>query len=147
MGLDVTGLLDAVQSDIMALGLFERVNTHEPKNAPGHGLTCAIWAQSINTFRQRSGLDTTSAQVTFNVRIYSTMIQEPQDAIDPEVMRAVDVILNAFNGDFTLGGQPGYVDLMSITSTAGYITIDKTAYRVMTITLPVIVDDVWNQEA
>lgn len=147
MGLDVTGLFDAVQSDIMALGLFERVNTHEPKNAPGHGLTCSVWVQNVATYPLRSGLDITSARVTFNVRIYSNMLQEPQDAIDPEVLHAVDVILNAFNGDFTLGGQPGHIDLMNITAAAGYAPVDKTMYRVITINLPVNVDDVWNQEA
>lgn len=145
MSINSRALLDAVQSNIMELGLFDRVNTHEPKNAPGHGLTCAIWVESINAEARYSGLAATSARVTFSIRIYLNMLKEPQDSIDPEVMEGTDAILNALNGDFSLGGDANYVDLAGMSSRAGFATIDKAMYRVMTITAPVVVADVWEQ--
>ena len=42
----VATLFDRVQSHAMTLALFESVNTHEPKSAPGSGIRCAIWVQS-----------------------------------------------------------------------------------------------------
>ena len=48
MALDTQGILDRLASHAMTLGVFDRVNTHEPKNAPGRGITCAIWVERID---------------------------------------------------------------------------------------------------
>jgi hypothetical protein len=151
MSLDASTILNEVQSHAMSSGLFERVNGHEPKNAPGNGLTAAVWAQDIAPVRG-SGLASTSARVVFNVRIYSSMLQEPQDAIDPQILNAVDVLMTAYSGDFTLGGNVRNIDLLgqtgqALSALAGYINQDNKMYRVMTIALPVIVNDVWEQVA
>lgn len=147
MALDTTGILDKVVSHAMASGRFDRVNQHEPKNAPGHGLTCAVWANQIGPARG-SGLAATSALVVLNVRIYTNMLAEPQDAIDPRVADATDALFNAYIGGFTLGGTVQAVDVrgmagIPIAALAGYINIGGVLYRCMTITLPVIVNDVW----
>ena len=150
MSLNVIGLLAAIESHALSLGRFDRVNTHEPKNAPGSGLTCAIWADRIEPARGASGLAATTSRVTFNIRVYTSMLQEPQDAIDPAVMEAVDALMAAYSGDFELGGQARNVDLLGQTGTpmqaqAGYLTIGSTMYRVVTVTLPVLVNDLWEQ--
>lgn len=135
----------------MTLGLFDRVNQHEPKNKPGRGLTCAVWVDRIEPARGRSGLATTDARVTFNVRVYTTMLQNPQDAIDPAVMDAVDLLFEAYSGDFQLGDESRWIDLLGATqghelmAQSGYINIDNIVFRVMTITVPVIVENAWTQ--
>lgn len=148
--MEVDAITDAVVSHAAASGHFERVNQHEPKNAPGNGLTCAVWVQGIAPIPQGSGLDTTSGRLLFNVRIYSNMLQEPQDGIDPNVLKAVDELMRLYSGDFTLDGLIKNVDLlgmygMAMTAQAGYLTIGDTMYRVMTINLPLIVNDLWGQ--
>lgn len=150
--MDVTPILDAVQSHALSLGLFERVNTHEPKNAPGNGLTAAIWADRIAPIPGASGLAASTGLVTFMVRIYSNMLQEPQDAIDPNLLAAVDTLIATYSGDFELGGSVRNIDLLgqhgpALSAQAGYINHDNKLYRVMTITLPVVVNDVWSQVA
>ncbi len=152
MPLDITTLLDRAVSHAMAAGLFERVNGHEPKNAPGAGLTAALWAQNIGPARRASGLDSTTIRLELAVRLYSSLQQEPQDAIDPELLAALDVLLAAYSGDFTLGDAVRQVDLLGAYGTplgaqAGYLAHDGVVYRVFTITLPLIVNDLWNQEA
>jgi hypothetical protein len=147
-GLDTDVILNQVISHAMASGFFDRVNTHEPKNAPGNGLTCAVWANRIRA--AKSGLDITSALLVVNVRIYSNMLQEPQDAIDPHVIEATDALFNAYIGDFTLGGNIRHVDVrgvegVALEALAGYITIGNTMYRCMTITLPLVINDVWTE--
>lgn len=151
MSLDATGLFDKVVSHALASGLFERVNSHEPKSSPGHGLTAAVWVQTIEPLR-RSGLAATSARVTLFVRIYSSMLAEPQDAIDPAILSAASVLFEAYSGDFDLGATTRNVDLLGssgvgLSAQAGYVPIDNKVYRAMTITLPVLVNDVWEQVA
>jgi hypothetical protein len=151
MAINSQALIDALASHAMATGHFDQVNQHEPKSKPGRGLTCAVWIDRIEPARGRSGLTSTTARVTFNVRIYQNFIKQPQDMIDPEVMEAADVLMEAYSGDFTLGGEAAFVDLMGASQghplfgQSGYINIDNHVYRVFTMVVPVIVNDAWPQ--
>lgn len=144
-------LIDRLASHAMTLGLFDRVNQHEPKSAPGRGLTCAVWIDRIEPARGRSGLASTDARVVFNVRVYTNMLQNPQDAIDPQVMHATDKLFEAYTGDFQLGDDSRFIDVLGMTqghplfAQSGYINIDNRVQRVMTITVPVIVSAAWTQ--
>ena len=141
---------DRVVSHAMTLGVFERVNGHEPKSAPGNGASCAVWVDSIGPIVGRSGLSSTSALFVVNARAYSSMLQEPQDAIDPNITKAIGALINAYSGDFTLGGLVRCVDLLGMSGTAlraqaGYLTQDGKLFRVMTVTVPIIINDVFDQ--
>ena len=148
-GLGAQGLVDALVTHAQASGRFETVNSHEPKSAPGNGLRVAIWADKVTPVRT-SGLNITSALVTLMVRVYSNMVSEPQDAIDPEIVGAVDVLMAAYSGDFELGGLAREVDLLGaygagLSAQAGYLNQDGRLYRVVTITVPILVNDAWTQ--
>ncbi|MFI9235769.1 hypothetical protein [Streptomyces sp. NPDC053079] len=151
MALDINGIVDSVISHAMASGYFERVNGHEPQNAPGNGLTAAVWVDGITPVRT-SGLGTASARLIFNVRLYTPMVQEPADAIDPNLTAATDALMRAYIGDFQLGGTVRQVDVLgqhgaALEARAGYIQQDGALLRVITITLPVIVNDLWDEVA
>lgn len=148
--MDSQAIIDAIVSHAAALGRFERVNAHEPKSPPGSGLSCAVWVDRIAPVAS-SGLAATSALVVVNVRVYTNMLTEPADAIDPALMQAVDALLAALSSDLDLGGQVRCVDLIGQTGTAlsaqaGYLTQDSRLYRVMTVTVPLIVNDAWTQQ-
>lgn len=150
--LDIDELLSRVVSHALESGLLERVNTHEPKSAPGTGISAAVWVDRIGPVPAGSGLTSTTGLLTLMVRLYSNMLADPQDAIDPNVTKAVDYLLGAYSGDFELGDQVRNVDLLGQAGTplaaqAGYINIDHVLYRVMTITLPLIINDLWDQAA
>jgi hypothetical protein len=150
--MDITGIVNQVVSHAASTGLFERVNTHEPKNAPGNGLTCAVWADQITPVAAASGLDATTGSVILNVRLYTSMLQQPYDAIDPNLVAAVDTLMSAYSGAFTLNGEVRNVDLLGahgtqLSARAGYINQDGKVYRVMTIMLPLIINDLWLQAA
>lgn len=150
MTIAIESILDQVVSHAMTTGLFERVNTHEPKNAPGSGLSAAIWVDSIGPVPQGSGLMSTTGRVALHIRLFANMLQEPQDAIDPNMIKAVDVLMGRYSGDFELGSSVRNVDLLGqagapLSAQAGYINQDGKLYRVMTILLPVIVNDLWDQ--
>ena len=150
MAVDVTGILGKIVDHASSSGYFDRVNTHEPKSAPGNGVSCVIWVQRIAPVPAGSGLQATTGLLEFSVRVMTNMISEPMDEIDPNIIRAVDHLLGAYSGDFELGGEVRNVDLLGQAGTpmsaqAGYINIDHKLYRVMTITLPLIVNDLWAQ--
>ena len=155
MGFDqaaVDSLFDQVVSNAMELGIFRSVNSHEPKSAPGDGLRCAIWVDEIIPLPQASGLNVTTGKVTLNVRIYGNMLTKPEDEIDPRLSTAATTLLSEYSGAFTLGETVRNIDLLGafgapLGARAGYMTIDSHMYRVMTITLPVVVNDMWDQVA
>ena len=146
----VNSLFDQVVSEVMQLGVFETVNTHEPKSAPQNGLHASVWMDSIAPTGRASGLAAISGVVTLMIRCYSSMLQQPLDAIDPNLMYASSTIINAFSGEFTLGGTVRDVDLLgmygrSLSAQAGYLSIDNKMFRVMTITVPVVINDMFSE--
>ena len=148
----VRALTAAVESIAMATGQFRRVNTHEPKSAPGSGLTCAIWAQEISPIPAASGLASSSGYVVMNARVYGSTLQKPEDEIDPRLMSAATALIGAYSADFTLGGTVRNIDLLGeygqrLGSVAGYLNMASTIYRIMTVSVPCIVNDMWNQVA
>jgi hypothetical protein len=151
MGVNSQDIFDRLADHALASGIFDRVNQHEPKNKPGRGLTCARWVDRVEPARARSGLTATSARVVVNVRIYTNMLQNPQDAIDPAVLDATDKMMELYTGDFELGSDERFIDVLGMTqghaldAQSGYINIDNMTYRVMTISVPVIVNDAWTQ--
>lgn len=151
MSLDIVGLVDAVASHAASLGEFERVAQHEPENTGGGGLTFALWVDRLGAVRS-SGLASTSARVVLFLRIYSSAEAAPMDEIDPRVTVATDALMRAYVGDFTLGGLVRQVDVrgehgIDLEARAGYLeSRDGALMRVMTITLPLIVNDLWPEE-
>jgi hypothetical protein len=150
-GFDPTAIQDIIVSHAKRLGVFERVHAHEPKSAPLKGFTAAIWADHIEPIKA-SGLDATSCRVNYSVRVYGNMTKEPQDGIDREILDAVTKLMAAYSGDFTFENEARHVDLLgaygpALSAQAGYLNQDNRLFRVMTINLPIIFDDVFEQEA
>jgi hypothetical protein len=154
--IDSRAIVDAVASHAAASGHFDSaVNKHEPKSPPGHGLSASVWAQRLRPVPAASGLRSTSALLVLNLRVQAGMLQEPQDDIDPYILDAVDALMIAYSGDFTLGGLVRNVDLLgqsgvALAAEAGYLTIGGQQggmYRVMVITIPMIINDAWEQSA
>jgi len=152
MPLDATGLTNQLTGHALALGVFDRVNAHEPKSAPGNGVTLALWFQRMDPVPASSGLNITTGRVEFNGRLMTTMLAEPQDAIDPQLLQALDLYVAALSGDFDLGSTVRNVDLLGAAGTplsavAGYLNQDNKLFRVYLVTIPLIVNDLWTQAA
>lgn len=148
----VTAITAALESAAQKLGLFDRVNAHEPRNAPGTGLSLAIWMGPFTPLPRVSGLASTSVRAQFEARCYLSAEQRPLDGIDPTVTGAMAQFFSALSGGFTLSGQVMEVDLLGaygtpLSGTAGYIEQDGKFFRVMNLIIPVIVDGTFGQAA
>lgn len=150
MTLDLTTISAAVQSHALASGWFDTVNGHEPKNAPGNGLSASVWVESCGPVARRSGLAASAARVELNIRVMTSMLAEPQDDIDPALLGAADALFAAYSGDFTLGGSVAEIDLLGqygtpLSGRAGYLNQDGKLFRAFVITLPFVLNDLWTQ--
>jgi hypothetical protein len=146
----VNALVSGVESIAMTTAQFRSVSGHEPKSAPGSGLRLSIWAQSIEPIAAASGLASTSGYVVLNARAYGNILSQPEDDMDPRLMTAATVLIGAYSADFTLGGLVRNIDLLGtygqrLGAQAGYLTIGGTVYRIMTLTIPCVVNDMWDQ--
>lgn len=152
----VEQILQRVEDHAAVLGYFEAVNGHEPKRAPQTGgLTAAVWLDRLTPVPS-SGLDATSVRVTVQGRIYTSMLAEPQDAIDPAMSRAATAWFAALVGDLQLRGPAGDAPLLRnidvrgqhgvpLDAVAGYVEQDKKLLRAYTITIPCIVNDLFEE--
>jgi hypothetical protein len=151
MSLDFSPALDKIESLIAATGLFEIVNLHEPKNAPGDGLNVAVFLNAIGPVPNESGQASTTGRVVFIARVFGPMLEEPADMIDKNLGHAASAIMEALSGDFELGSNVKYVDLLGASGTplsalGGYMEISKKMFRIMDVTIPIIINDIWAQE-
>jgi len=149
----VNGVFDEIVSHALATGRFDYVNQHEPKNAPHNGVQCSVWIQYIRPVRS-SGMNATSGLVVLNARIYMDMRQQPMDSIDPNITVATADLLNVLSSDYQLGGASGVrnIDLLGaegqpLDATAGYLELDRNMFRTVTINIPVVLNDMFQQAA
>lgn len=152
MSLAVSDIYAQVVSHAKRLGVFNQVLTHEPKGAPGDGITCAIWLGSLEPIPLVSGLAVTSLRLELSIRIYENFKSQPEDEIDKRLLDATSKLMEAYTGDFQLGGTVMDVDLLGAHGTplealGGYLLQDSTQYRVVVMTLPIIIADVYTQTA
>ena len=148
----INAIFDAVVSLALQSGRFDSVNQHEPKSAPGTGITCSIWMQQIRPVPRASGLAATTGLLILYERLYTSFLSQPYDMIDPAVTSATVDLIGRMSADFDFGeiasvrnvdllGQTGH----SLSAQAGYVEIDRRMYRIMTITIPIIVNDMFAQ--
>lgn len=147
---DIPAIQAGLISHALGLGLFSDVSGHEPKAAPIGGVHGALWVDEIGPARARSGLTSTTIRLGFNFRVGANMLDEPQDDIDVKVLVAASALMSAYSNDFELGGQVMEIDLLGahgipLSAKAGYLNQDSKLYRVMVITIPLIVNDVFAQ--
>lgn len=147
-------ITEVLQSHAMKLGRFDNVFGAEPKAKPGTGVNAAIWVQSFYPRSAPHGLATTSMVLTMTFRVYTDLFAEHPDVIDPRMMEAVGQFITLVSADFTLDGMSNVqaVDLAGAFSNglggqAGYAEISGTMFRIFTVDIPIILNDVFEQVA
>lgn len=143
-------LFDAARTTALKLGVFAKVNGHEPKNPPGQGMTLSMWLDELRPI-PTSGLASTSAVLVLGARIQTPMIQEAQDAVEIGVAATAVALVGGLHADLRAGGLLRTIDVFGgesgirLEGKAGYLTHDQKEYRVFTLRIPMVVNDVWAQ--
>lgn len=142
---------DRIASLAQSLGYFDQVMLHEPKNAPGKGLSLAVFGGEFTPV-QTSGLNSTSVRFVLNAQLRCSMTREPQDDIDLDLIEAADALCAEISGDFDLGAGVRSVDLLGqhgagMGGAYGYIDQDGHKYRVLELQVPLLINDVFVQSS
>lgn len=148
--MNVDAIRDALISHALSLGLFQNVSGFEPKVAQPTGLSGALWLAGIGPAQRRSSLVDTTVRLEFSFRVGTNMLTEPQGDTDGLILVATCALMQAYSGDFELGGEICNIDLLGaygppMAAQAGYLNQDSVLSRVMVITIPMIVNDLFHQ--
>lgn len=147
-----SAVTSALETVLGRLGGIERINKHEPKNAPGNGITAALWPISKGPARGASGLDSTTLLCVMRCRLFRDGMAEPLDMIETDMMDAADDICEAMSAHFTLAGLAREVDLLGAFGNplgwvTGWANVSGTHFRIIDVTIPLILNDQYDQEA
>jgi len=151
----IAGIFNELDSHVQTLGYFDVVQMHEPKSALPNGptgLACSMFLTGLAPYAIASGLAATSARIEMTARIHRSFLAVPENLIDINMAMATAATMSSLSGDFDLGGTIRNVDLLGaagqpLSARAGYVTVDKTVYRIMDIVVPMIVNDAFTQAA
>lgn len=140
-------LFTSVQSLAQELGLLQKIDTHEPENAPGTRLYGSITLGPMRPVAAASGLAAVSIEVTLILRVWSWAMQRPLDDVDPEVLATMAALMSALAGAFTLSETVRNVDLFSLVATPVWAEFEGKQFRVMELPAPIIINDVFAEVA
>lgn len=143
------GVLATVLDVVAKTGKFEAVIGYEPLSAPTERLTAAVFiADEWAPIAESSGLAAADARLVVMVRIMRRALTEPIGDVDLDALEAADAVMDALCADFTLGDSVRQIDVLGnsgqqLSVQPGWATIDKTIFRLMDITVPVEINNVW----
>lgn len=138
-------LVDRAASWAGKTGAFGAVGTEEPMTPPvGSNIVTGLWHQSMQPARS-SGLAAVSFRVTLMMR---ALIRANVTGRDKIMRRATDAFMLALLGDLSLDGACRTVDVFGsegqqLSATTGYVMAADVPLRSTTITIPVIVNDLY----
>lgn len=146
--------MDKLISHALSLGHLSSVNEVDIASNPGNSdLIGILYFRGARPIGAGSGLNSTSVVVEFTMRLVRSVNTDPLGQIDPQMVDAMDTLMNAYSGDFTLDGAISYVDLLgehgqALDADSGFLKItEDLTYRIIDITIPCVIHDVWIQEA
>lgn len=143
---DILPTMRSVQSKAAESGYFHTVELGEPKSSlQGHGMEAYIWMDSVAV--AGTTLNYAIEIHTVTLRLYMPMLTGDTLEDEVEMDAAVNQVKRNLAADFDLGGTVRNVDFAGqhsggLESVTGFVDLSGTQYRIVDITLPVIVDDI-----
>lgn len=140
----IRSTLKAVQNYLAASGWVRTAQVGEPKSPPGEGVTAAVFMSNWSVAQLT--LSTTIEVHTVTLRFYRNMLQTPTEDIEFELARILSEVTSDLLGEFDLGATIRNVDAggqygQGLSARWGYVDVGGTLYRLVDLTLPLIVDD------
>lgn len=159
MALDPKAILQlyaALGDQARTLGVFDTVNGAEPDNPPGRGLSCSIMLGPLGPLPRASGLAATSTLIEFTARIEVPRSKKDPEQTDRDLLYACLQLMGAYSAGFQLDAAAAAavrnIDLLGaygpgLSMKPGWITAGEVPYRMADISLPIVLNDTFAQEA
>jgi hypothetical protein len=150
--LQVDAIMAKVVSVVESLAVVETVNGGDNIHVVGAGLRASVSPERIASPPGSSGLDSASVVLTVRVRLFDRVFPTPVDEFSTDLLKAIGKVCGAYLGGFTLGGLVRDIDLhgrhgQAMTVQAGYMDVPDGTCRVMTLLLPLVIDNAWEEVA
>lgn len=150
-GLSLAELVEALAQHAHDTHLFDRVAPFETADPTGQRLTFDVWLGRIGPARGRSGLDSTSLRVEMVGRVTVGMARKQPETIDTDLAQAVAALMAAYTGDLDLGVPGCELDALGaygdpLGGQGGYWAHNGQGYRTFDLTIPIVVDDAFDQD-
>ena len=134
--------LQVIQSYLIASG-YTTASVGEPKSPPSE-IHAAIFMTSTSVVRLMLNGATEELHVA-TVRLHENMLGEPQEDIEFLMAERASKIMEDLFADFELGGNVRNIDAAGINGAPvradwGYNDVGGKMYRIIDITIPMVVD-------
>ncbi len=148
---EIRATLKVIQSHIAASGYAPLNQIGEPKGALATrdrlGASVHLGTGIVN--RAALGGGTEERHIVI-VRFYMNALAEPQEDIEFLLSEGVSKVSEALIGDFTLGSTVRNIAIageagQALAYESGYLDISGTMYRIVDLTVPMIVDNAVTQ--
>uniref|UniRef100_A0A6M3XKI5 Uncharacterized protein n=1 Tax=viral metagenome TaxID=1070528 RepID=A0A6M3XKI5_9ZZZZ len=140
----IKATLQAISSYIQASGYVQKSTIGEPESPPGERLAASVYMGNISIVSLT--LNTTIEVHTVILRLYMDMLAEPTEGIEFKLAEVVSGIFHDLLGEYDLGTTIRNVDAGGIygsplRATWGYVDVGGKMYRIVDMSIPLIVDD------
>lgn len=138
-----------IQTTLEQIRDYIRDNDRAERCEIGHRLSAPTEKTYVAVFLDRAQVVETTLASTIElhvvtIRYYQQTAGQDLEAVELNLAKQAELILEDLLGDYDLGGTVRAVDVGGSYGTAPQVTfewIEETTYRVAEITLPLIVDD------
>lgn len=140
----IKATLDALRSYLAAEGWFGSVTIGEPKAPPSsERMAAALFMANISTIPITLARSMELHGVT--LRIYRNTLNDPEEQVETDLADAMSKFMTDIEGDWQLGGAIHHIDTSGaissgVSGTWGYLDVGGTMFRVIDVSLPLVVD-------
>lgn len=143
MPFEIVATLDQMHSHLKGLGYLGHVQIGEPMAPPEAETTAAIFASGVRV--AETTLNSIIELHTITIRIYKDMLVHPPEELEKGLSIVTSHLMKELGSDLDLGGNIRSVDVAGIYGSVleaqwGSIQIQNKMYKVVDITVPLIVD-------
>lgn len=142
MAFDITTTINLVVSFLQKRGEYSFVQIGEPKSPPRGDLAASVFVSDASVVGVT--LQTTIEIHELTIRLYRNMMEEPEEDNELRISQAVTGIVSDLLGDYDLGASVRNIAVgeygRTISATYGYLDVGGTMYRMVDISVPLVVD-------